>query len=149
MAFLIRWITGGRASHVGILLAENSILHCDIGGVKVVFLETFLEGRKILAIFQPKIPIDRDNAIKLIGSKYDYDGLIGFIPVLLSKRWFGWKIGNPFADKHEFVCSEFVAQALDPHRKIPEFSGDRETLYPSLLLRRMAQGKSFERVKCL
>lgn len=148
---LIRWFTGGRASHVGIQFDEDRVLHADKGGVQISTMEQFLTGgRRILAVYEPKPGhehlLDLQNALSHVGASYDYDGLVGFIIPVLSWRWFRVKLGNPLSDKEEYVCSEFVAAALDPKRRVSEFRGEDGTVNPVLLMRRMAHGKTFTRV---
>lgn len=148
---LIRWFTGGRASHVGIQFDEDRVLHADKGGVQISTMQQFLAGgRKILAVYEPKPEqehlLDLQNALSHVGDKYDYDGLIGYIVPVLSWRWFRVKLGNPLSDKQQWVCSEFVAAGLDPRRRIPEFRGADGTVSPALLMRRMSRGKTFTRV---
>jgi hypothetical protein len=72
----------------------------------------------------------------LLGSKYDWAGLIGMIPVEVAER-VGKKISNPFNKKASNFCSEAVAIIVgDSGAKVEYDRGEKpSTLNPGELLR--------------
>src|SRR3989344_4404082 len=112
----IRWITRSRASHVGLQIDLDRVIHADIGGVLDDTMSGFLAKRKLLAAYELKHNIEAAGTITRmlahVGQNYDFDGMIWNIVPILSWRWFKVRLGNPLADQNEFWCSEYVVTAL-------------------------------------
>lgn len=158
VAALIRAATGGRASHVGLQIGPDEYLHTDQGGVKVQDKQGFLLNgeRKIIGLYEALPHVDakfnRKRALQCVGRPYDYDGLVGYVPVVFLRRFFGISISNPLADRRQYVCSEFASSrdVWDDRGEISEFckAGAEET-DPVSLHRRIARGRSFRRIEPL
>jgi hypothetical protein len=137
---IIRWFTGGIASHVAIgtdLHGVPVLLHADVGGVQLSHRGRFFgdfgsnavvaEYRFVGDVAEARLA----RAVAHLGDRYDYAGLFGYAPVMVA-RWLGKKIRNPLASPRAMVCSEFVLlldvggdlvpawQGLDPERTTPE-----------------------------
>jgi hypothetical protein len=112
---VIRSATRSAVSHVGIgleLVGVPVILHASIGGVMVELRSKLMPGVKLVAeCSMPVSGMEIERAVRSIGQRYDYVGLVGFIPVMLA-RWFGKRVKNPLASPSALVCSELVARAL-------------------------------------
>lgn len=138
VAWLIRAVTGGSVTHVGLGLSDGRIVHADQGGVQVAAtMADFLgEDRRLAATYETVVEPKIDEAKILedfVGRPYDYDGLIGALPGVLAWRWWKVRIGNPLAKDREFFCSEFVCELLKPSGIMP--AKDPGTLTPAALLR--------------
>ncbi len=152
VAWAIRNITGGEASHVALELDDGTFLQADQGGVQISNLTSFLNNgqRKIIAEFEPKPEtlkyLDISWGMSKIGSEYDYLGLVGDVLPLFSWRWFHLKMGDPFESVSKFWCSRFIAE-LDTQGKIPEFQQiDPRIVTPVQLLKAMQKGNSFTKI---
>lgn len=135
---LILALSRGRASHCAIgglsLSGVPVVLEASIGGVTPKLRARYLAEHEIVAEYEIAAPVRVGAAIALLGEKYDYVGLAGFIPVMLA-RYLGRKIRNPLADPRAVVCSELV-RSLDPDGLlIPEWTSlDIEATTPEDLL---------------
>jgi hypothetical protein len=131
----VRWFTGVQASHVALTAKIGGVdvlIHATVGGVQVSPRRKWLRGERVVAEFKPRAePVfDLHTAVQSLGERYDYVGLIGYIPVLLARR-FGARLRNPLASARATVCSEFALRAawalgklrgvsaLDPERSTP------------------------------
>jgi len=147
---IIMWFTRSKASHVMIGLDVYGIpmlLHCTSGGVQVTpRAKWFAENRQVAEYrFKPDITEGIKHAFLMLGEKYDYVSLLGFIPVLFF-RWLRIKVKNPLASPSAMVCSEFILH-VDHHDQIPEWDVlDYETTTPEDLLVLCEQQKSFQRI---
>jgi len=143
----IRWFTKGRASHVAIgaqLFDVPVLIHATIGGVQVSPRVKWMRGRILVAeyAFTHSSGVDVAGAVKKLGERYDYVGLLGFIPVLIA-RWFGVRVRNPFASASAVVCSELVLRA-DVNNNVKEWRGmDPERASPVDLLEACVKSESF------
>lgn len=148
---LIRWFTRSRVSHVGIATVLHDVpvvIHADFGGVQVMLWSRFVRENEPVVSFTPK-GIDFEGAIlsavSEVGEAYDYAGIIGYVAVMVARRW-GRRIANPFAGAKATVCSELVARAL--RAVIPEWRIliDPEQMTPEDLLCLVELSKHFVRV---
>ena len=146
---LIRWFTKSRASHVMIgceVMGVSMLMHCTEGGVQFTPRKKwFGDGNKLVAeyTFKPDVSEGVKHATDLLGERYDYLSIIGFIWVI----FWGWlkvKVKNPLASKGAMVCSEFILH-VDHKDKIPEWNDlEYETTTPEDLLKACEKKISFD-----
>lgn len=146
---LIRWFTRSRVSHSVVCLSVAGValvLEATMGGVKATTRKKWERSNKIVREFKVIPRISIAHACGHLGERYDYVGLLGYLPVLVA-RWLGRKIKNPLAAPGALVCAEFVLH-LDHGGLIPEWKGlDPESATPEDVLRACEQGKSFAPVQ--
>ena len=124
------------------------IVHTTVGGVQVDFRRKWEKSNKIVGEFRPKVDVSPgvQHTLSLLGEKYDYVGLLGYLLVVFWWRWFGRKIKNPMASPTGLVCSELLVH-LAHDGDIPEWSEmDPERTTPQDLLAACEKGGSFERI---
>lgn len=145
---IIGWLIGGNVSHCAIGFEKDNIkyfLHAAWGGVQITPRDEFLKEDYIVSEFEILINMQDEVILaeKSVGEPYDTIGLLGYIPVLLAKK-FGIGIHNPLASKCAVVCSEFVVEC-DVNHEIKEFDGlDPANVTPKDLLDICTNGKSFK-----
>ena len=147
---LIRFFTRSPVSHAAVCVRTPSlppmILQAEIGGVQALVRGKWEKSNKIVREFRVLLPVDVSHACEHLGDRYDYVGLLGYIPVLLG-RWLGRKIKNPLAASRALICSEFVLH-LDHDGQIPEWRGlDLEGTTPADLFVICSKGVSFEAIE--
>lgn len=113
----IRALDGEPVSHTALLYDDNIVIHSNLLGVRVIFLEEFLRTESI--IYSVEIP---DNYPKLLILIAKYDRAWYDIPGLL---YLGWRYllfkyfqkplptANLGAHTGLFMCTELVTQYLD------------------------------------
>jgi len=136
LSAVIRWVTGGNASHVAIGLDLNGVpvfLHADMGGVHLSLRSKVMQGHSLVAEYRCMTIPDGHvvGAVAHLGERYDYVGLFGYA-LVLAARHIGKRVKNPFASPRAMVCSEFVLSLdragefvppwafLDPEQTTPE-----------------------------
>ncbi len=101
-AIAIRAVTWSQWSHVGVILADNSVVEAVWPRVRRVPLETVLAQHTKFAIID--IPCDEEkataSALALIGKKYDWRALFGF---LIHRDW---------QSMSQWFCSEAATKVL-------------------------------------
>lgn len=159
VAWLIRLVAGGRASHCGIHYREQPdapdlVIHADYpGGVQVVTRSAFLSGgRRLLACYEAlpetEAQLDLAHALSLEGEPYDVGGLAGDVVPTLARRVLGLRgVRNPLADRRRWICSEFLVTGLDPSGRVFGRGIDPETVTPRDLLRLVSRHRGFRRVE--
>lgn len=114
---IIRKLTGSDVNHaflayVDPLFSGWSATQIDERGVVCVPAES-VEHKELVCFEYNKDLLPYLPAIrKLIGSKYDFLGIFGFLCKLSVWRLFGKKILNPIHKKGELFCSELVTTFL-------------------------------------
>lgn len=148
---IIRFLTNSKVSHSAIGLELDGVkyfLHADTKGVNLVSRSNFLKEDYLIDEFEviPNIEEEVFCGLRYIGKKYDYTGLVGFLPMMLF-RIFGIKITNILNNKSSYFCSEFIVD-IDKFSKIKEFSGIKpgETS-PKDLYKIVSSGSSFRNLK--
>lgn len=128
---IIRWFTGARVSHTFFLITlwgREMVLEEGVFGWSLRTRENFEHGNVIVELVTPKRTLQIDVALRQsldwLGSRYDYAGLLGMLPVMVA-RWFGKKLRNPLASSHAMFCSEAGARIL----QLADYPG-AETLDP-------------------
>jgi len=144
VSWVIRKLTGGRVSHVGIQIGPDRVLSAELRGVVEQPVAKFMSGRRLVAAYTATsrglLILDVNHAVACVGDKYDLDGLPGVLWAKLIWRWLRLKVKNPLADDREYWCSELAFQ-LDPMLRVPEFVGaDPEEESPQDLLDRLTKG---------
>jgi hypothetical protein len=111
-----------KASHTFLLIELGFIkivIEATFGGVKLTPYEKWKKHSKLTHLFalgtkRPEAMVNAalSEAFSTIGTKYDYAGYFGFLPLYIL-RWFGKKIRNPFGSARAMACSEFVVQVRE------------------------------------
>ncbi len=117
-SFLIRRISGSRASHAWLLLrvdpfGQEFAFEASEFGVRLVPWSAFRRQNRIVAVFEPAVPLEpaMPRAGELLGAYYDFTGLVGMAFVMLG-RWLKRKWRNPLNSAKAVWCSELVAHVL-------------------------------------
>ena len=115
---MIRWFTKAPCSHAFLVYYDHDfeqdyVMEATEGGFRIVPLNKFVLKNHIVAIIQPKFPIDAGlkEAATWLGEHYDYLGLIGMTVVAVG-RWLKRKWNNPLASPRSMFCSEAVTRVL-------------------------------------
>lgn len=151
LSWLIRRLTNSRVSHATLsthIRGVPVILHCTVGGVQLTLRNRFEAHSKIVEEFAFNIDVadGLSAAIKELGDRYDYMGILGFAWVLFAARWLHRKIKNPLASPTAMVCTEFVL-SIDRDDRIPEWRElDAERTTAEDLLECCQRGSSFRRL---
>lgn len=119
---IIRWITGGKFSHVFIVLdstpdptvGDYKILEASWSGVMITSIEKYRKGYEVELVTLEKIdPSKTDLAITsctlLLGQPYGYGQMLAMIPVVIAKK-LGCRWRNAVVDG--VVCSELVSKYI-------------------------------------
>ena len=117
-SFLIRAISGSKASHAWLLLnvepfGQEFVFEASEYGVRLVPWGAFRRNNRIVAVIEPQIPLDPAmvKAGAFLGAYYDFKGLVGMAFVIVG-RWFKRKWRNPLHSARAMWCSELVARVL-------------------------------------
>lgn len=84
---------------------------------------------------------------KMVGERYDFLGILGFLIKLLVWRLTGRRIKNPLHGKHEEFCSEFVASVLKEARIRDFLDCDPASLSPGDVRDKILSYELFQRVE--
>lgn len=118
---LIRKITGSNVSHVYIRLEDDFlgaqlIIHSDLHGVAIDYLDTFKQHNQILVEYEMEHE-DFEKVIKknfrFLGKKYDYKLLLSHWFFIIFKKYFTRKIQNPLKDPLKLICVDFCLMILN------------------------------------
>lgn len=118
---LIKLITKSNVSHVYIRLEDDFlgaqlIIHSDLYGVAIDYLDTFKQTNKIIVEYEMEhnnFEKVIKNNFKFLGKKYDYSLLFSHWWFIIFKRWFTKKIENPLVDPLKIICIDFVLRILN------------------------------------
>lgn len=91
-------------------LGVSIVIHADFPGVVIIPSAKF--DKENIAVEEYELSDTRLKAslqrnMRLIGKKYDFANLIGWIPIIVVK-WFKRKIKNPLDDPKRMICVDFV-----------------------------------------
>jgi len=120
---VIRWLTSSPVNHT--FLVYESYLWggwwaAQIGsdGVKKIPANHALSKYVMTEFYEYRGNIARGlHACRaMVGEKYDFMGILGFLLKIVVWRLTGKRIKNPLHGKHEEFCSEFVASVLKAAR---------------------------------
>jgi hypothetical protein len=118
---VIRWFTRSDWSHTFIVIGEIEgvvlISEADWRGVQVARLDKYV-GKCKVQIWEPPYGVATQQmvadavreSLRRIESRYGFLQLVGFIPVILARRFLGMKIPNPA--KGGTICSEHCLRHL-------------------------------------
>ncbi len=114
---LIRWFTRQEWSHTFIILdydedvGDHKIIEASTGGVRINSLEKYREDYhvELCELSDHDTELGISAAETLLGSRYGYLQLIGYIPVVLLRR-VGIPVNNALTKG--VVCSELAAEFL-------------------------------------
>lgn len=114
---LIRWFTRQPWSHVFVVMyydknvGDHVLIEAGAGGVTISSLKKYRSGYDVeFCRMEPdRMRAGVEEVKKLLGRRYGYFQLIGFIPVVLLRR-VGIKLENPIT--RGVVCSELAAHYL-------------------------------------
>ena len=131
LSYLIRWATSSPCSHVSLGTTFGGVplvLEADLLGVIATTRARFLASNRLVNEFRlpPEADASIENAMEVLGERYDYPALVGYIPVMI-QRWLGRKAKNPFVSANAMVCVELLLElrlpdwaSLDPDTCVPE-----------------------------
>ena len=154
---VIRALTRSDVSHVAIgteVFGEPVLIHSALDGesghtgVQITPRSRWLADNIIIAEYDivPDITHNMGPMVRLLGSKYDRLGLLGYAAVIVA-GWLGKQIMNPLSSPTALACPRYVLK-LDPTGDlIPEWRGlDPERTPPHDLLVVCRAGTSFRRI---
>lgn len=143
---LIRWFTGGPATHTFLLLPSSlhgwTTLGANADGIGYIPLERFLRTRRLVAAFSPQresLWTGLEKLRKDVGLPYNYGGLVGMAYVEIARRWFDVQVShNPTSENRALFCSQFVAEVVRASGLTLGLDDDAaSTLSPEALLNAM------------
>jgi len=115
---LIRWITGGRTSHVMIeypsaLWGNRWAAEATVGGTRMIRADRV--NHHVVAVYECRF--NAQDALQAISgyigdTGFDYPGLVSLAVPKLVWRWFRKKVRNPIHNNPGMFCSELVATML-------------------------------------
>lgn len=146
---IIRRVTRSETSHVAFSTSLHGVpvlVHAALGGVQITPRARWLKQNRLVAEFdvKPDLSMGLAEAVRRVGDRYDYRGLLGHLAVLFAWRWLHRRIQNPFASPVQYVCSELVIRSA-VSGKIPEWAHiDPERITPGMLLDLCRMGESFK-----
>ncbi len=152
-SWLIRKLTGSKASHVWISFRDETlgkvvVMHATRWGYRIEPWIRFKRHSNIVSMFTSKEDLlpGIHFVADFLGTRYDFGNLIGFMWVIFME-WFKIKIKNPFRDSAHIVCSEAVLMIIKASMKNPQLlKMDRETTSPQDLLDFCATNSNFIKV---
>jgi len=112
---LIRWLTGGKVSHVFLeydstLWGGRWVAEATVGGVRKV--PAYKVRHNI--VYEYRVQMDPNvacNAIaKFFGNAYDYAGILIFGWCIIAWRWLKLKARRPHRSTKSQVCAELIAR---------------------------------------
>ena len=154
---VVRWVTNSDTSHVAIgakVYGEDVLMHSGLDGetgqtgVQMTPRERWLNDNIIVAEYKivPDVSGNMGSLIKLLCSRYDKLGLVGYALVIIAK-WLGKQIMNPLSSPKMFVCARYVLELDKEGKLIPEWKGlQADQITPHDLLQLCAQGPSFTKI---
>lgn len=119
-SYLIRKITGGKASHFSICFDEKVVFQSTINsGCHLSFNSIFLSKNDVVWRIDLALGLEMEeqiwqNCANLDGMPYDYLGALH----LASQCLFGKTLPGSFGDNRSYMCIE-VARALSPFIPVP------------------------------
>lgn len=143
----VRWFTRSPINHTWIAVRSMGlelIIHSTVGGVQVDLRDKWEKRNRVVEEYRviPDVTEGFHKAMSYLGDRYDYLGLLGFVPYYIG-RWFGRKVKNPWASTRAVVCSELIVR-LRAGGKLPEWDSlDPESTAPSDLLEACQNSEHF------
>jgi hypothetical protein len=86
------------------------VIHADWPGVIIIPASKFDKENIAIEEFEitdSRLDLSLRNNMRLIGKKYDFLNLIGWMPVMVCENWFKRKIKNPLDDPKRLICVDF------------------------------------------
>jgi hypothetical protein len=119
VSWLVRKLTKSRASHAFFIYRDEDwdadmVMEAHEVGFRLVPLDKFEKKNNIIKVVTPKYPIEvgtKEVALRYVGSRYDFEGLIGMFVVVVG-GWFKRRWQNPFRSATNVFCSEAVVRAM-------------------------------------
>jgi hypothetical protein len=118
ISWIIRKLTRSRASHAWLQLTVQPfdlemVFEATEWGVRLVPWRIFRRHNRIVARFEPLVPLDAGlvEAKRWLGARYDFGGLLGMFFVVVG-RLLGRKRKNPWNSAKAMFCSELVTTVL-------------------------------------
>jgi hypothetical protein len=141
LSALIRAMTHSRTSHAWLLVDDpifevRLVLEAHSSGFRLVSFMRFVKENQVVALLQPKHPVEGGlpAAGSWLGEEFDVLGLFGIFLVLV-KRWFTQgPLRNPFPTSRALFCSESVIRTLQAAGYPGAATLDAEATTPAELL---------------
>ena len=118
VSWLVRKLTGSRASHVWFLYADQDwgadfVLEAHELGFRLLPFERFEKENQVVRVVTPSEDIDDGVkwAAHWLGTAYDFSGLVGMAWVVLG-RVFKRRWTNPLQNSRAMFCSEMTVEVL-------------------------------------
>lgn len=115
---IIRFFTRQEVSHAFIVYDDEEfggkfVLEANWDGYHVKPYEEAVKGSTKIILVEPRYNVTELLKVcsQWLGKPYDYPGLVGNVPVMIS-RWFKKKAKNPTQNPKAMFCSEAIAVAL-------------------------------------
>lgn len=112
---LIRWLTGGKASHVFLeydstLWGGRWVAEATVGGVRKV--PAYKARHNIVYEYQVKQDprVACESIAKFFGNAYDYAGLFIFGWFIIAWKWLKLKVRRPHRNSKSQLCAELIAR---------------------------------------
>jgi hypothetical protein len=113
---IIRWFTKSKYSHTFIVVRGDPVLgdlvvESDSGGVQIKTFNGFNFTKNPLlkeVAISDDVTVPLRHTLDLLGSSYDYTGLVGMSWVELMWHVFKKKVHNPLHSKNALFCVAFV-----------------------------------------
>jgi hypothetical protein len=129
----IRWITGGRFSHVAVYVSSELILESDWNGVQLSKFGKYKDKGVTYEVLPLPLRVDRKKFLKSllrkIGDGYDYSLFIGnglYRLFEFLKPYIGYT-----DSEHRYICIEYVIESLKDAGEV--FMGNTKTWDPDYL----------------
>lgn len=147
----VRYWCRSDVSHVALGWSRGGdrvVLDADFGGVRLRDRAAFLRGVRLVAEYRalPDLGARAAALAALVGTPYDYAGLVGHNLVAAARR-LGLRLGNPLASRRGLVCSELVRRLDLAGEHLPEWAAlPVDLTTPADLLAACAASPRFVRV---
>jgi hypothetical protein len=149
VSWILRRFGKDKTSHVGIMFAPDLVASAESNGTVAQPVQKFMHGRSMVKVFEStpegRKHLDVRRALVMLGSRYGYSELPGFLIADIKEALGEEGAKNPFHDPHAYVCSEFACLLDDETGFCLEFVDlDPETTSPQELMNRMGKGPTFK-----
>jgi hypothetical protein len=150
---LIRWLTGGKVSHVFLeydssLWGGRWVAEATVGGVRKV--SSARARHNVVWEYRAKqdTRVACYSIAKYFGNAYDYAGIFVFAWLIIAWKWLKLKVRRPHRSTKSQVCSELIARWAIAYGAPGTTNWDPEQVTPQMVadICFRNQAKFFEKV---